>query len=221
MTPKLTLKDIIFNGKKFSDVVVPTPYGVDLLPASSGAHEMVALGEARMNLFLQNLLKFSANYNVILFDCASGINSSVTCFLKAAPFNLIVATPAPTSIMDVYALLKVIQQQGLNESPALVVNMAETTEQGKKVHNALNQVARRYLANQMRLLGIIPQDPEVGKALTRRQPFIDYAPEHPIAEAFHQIARNLIHNREASAKLSELDFRGIAEGLVAERGNKE
>jgi flagellar biosynthesis protein FlhG len=72
VSPEFTLQDAIFGGKPFKDVVTETPYGVDLLAASSGSQEMVSMGSMRMGSIIRDLISFAASYDVLLFDCAAG-----------------------------------------------------------------------------------------------------------------------------------------------------
>ncbi len=219
--PEFTLQDAVFRGKPFNEVVTHTPHGVDLLAASSGSSEMVSMGAARIGLIIQDLLTFAADYDVLIFDCASGINSGVTCFLQAAPMNLIVANPSPTSIMDVYALLKVIHQRKLSDSPGLIVNMVQDNAQGKKVHEALNHVGQLYLSSKMKLVGMIPESQAVQSALTQRLPIVAKNPNHEVSDRFRQMAKSLASKMSATTKLGNLDVENLVQGMLAEKEEKK
>jgi MinD-like ATPase involved in chromosome partitioning or flagellar assembly len=99
-----------------------------------------------------------------------------------------------------YALLKVIKQQKLCDSPALLVNMVESNEQGAKVHEALTNVAEQYLSSKMQLLGMIPTSNVVRAALTKRVPVVTYKPEHDVSTTFMQIAKSLVQKRIANTQ---------------------
>ena len=214
VNPEFTLQDAIFSGKTLHSVVTQTEFGVDLLAASSGAREMVSMGDMRTVMVIQELMKFAANYDFLLFDCASGIDSKVTSFLEAAPLNLIIANPTPTSIMDVYALIKVIYQENLCDSPNLIVNMAESDTQGKKVHETLTKVAESNLSSELNLLGIVPSSKGVQKALTQRKPVVDVNPDDPAAKRIREIAKQLVQKGIANTNLGNLDMTGLVKGLL-------
>ena len=81
-TPKVTLQDNIFSGVPLQEAVVKGPHNVDLLAASSGAGEMLEIGNSRMQMLIEDLLEFASNYDVLILDCAAGINDSVMAFWR-------------------------------------------------------------------------------------------------------------------------------------------
>ena len=214
VSPEHTLQDAIFQGMPLADVVTQTPYGVDLLAASSGAQEMVSLGKMRIQAVVEDLFRFAAEYEVILFDCAAGISDSVTAFLGAAPVNLIIANPFAASIMDVYALLKVVHQRGLTDVPGLIVNRSESKGQGTYVHQALNKVASRYLTGRMELVGVVPESPAVRQAGVVRKPIFEVEEGGPVSGELTRIGKTILQQGTASMRVGELDMSRVVEGLV-------
>ncbi|MDD3118026.1 MAG: MinD/ParA family protein, partial [Victivallales bacterium] len=208
-----SMQDAIFKGRPLAEIVLHTPYGVDLIAASSGSREMVSLGGARMQLFIADLLALAAEYDVILFDCAAGIDSNVTAFLAAAPRSLIVVTPQPTALMDVYALTKIIYQNDLSRNLDLVVNLAENERQGVAVAEALNTVMQRYLSGRVELIGVLPRTELVDIAMKQRQPLVTLWEREMIAVRFRQIALSLLQRRDATAA-GGLDADSLVKGLM-------
>jgi len=193
VTTNYSMQDAIFRGKEIREIVLHTPYGIDLISASSGSKEMVSLGTARMAMFITDLLAFAAEYDVILFDCAAGIDSNVTSFLAAAPQSLIVTTPQPTALMDVYALTKIMYQNDLCRDIGLVVNMAEDDKQGEQVAETLNAVMQRYLSGKIDLLAVLPTTSDVDRALKKRLPLVEMLMERDVMTIkFKQLAQKII-----------------------------
>lgn len=214
VNPKHSLQDAIFKGKKLSEVAEHTPFGVDLLAASSGSKEMVSLGQARMGMFINELISFAANYDVVLFDCAAGIDSNVTAFIAATPQSVIVANPQPTSLMDVYALIKLIHQDDLSSDIGIVVNVAESQEQGEGVVKALNKVAEAYLSKSIDLLGVIKRSTKVTQALHMRKPFIEAFKDDDVSDDIRKIAGRILKKQAGSNNLSSLDGEKLLKGLL-------
>ena len=214
VNPKFSLQDAIFKGKKLDEVVEKTPFGIDLLAASSGSKEMVSLGQARMGMFINELISFAANYDVVLFDCAAGIDHNVTAFIAATPQSVIVANPQPTSLMDVYALIKLIHQDDLSSDIGIVVNLADSQEQGEGVVKALNKVAEAYLSKSIDLLGVVKQSPKVTKALHMRKPFIEAFKEDDVSYDLRGIAGRILKKHAGSNSLASLDGEKLMKGLL-------
>ena len=211
---EMSIQDAVFKGIPLREVVTRTPYGLDLLAASSGAKEMVSLGDARMSMFIRDLVSFASEYDVLILDCAAGIDSSVTSFIAAAPQTLIVATSQPTSVMDVYALIKIIHQDNLSGNVGLVMNMVDSDEQGRKVSEALSHVTERYLSKPLDLMGIIPSSPNVSRALQTRKPFLVSFPDDPAAERVRGMAKSILQRQSAATRASSLDGAKLLNGLM-------
>ncbi|OGV35349.1 MAG: hypothetical protein A2020_06410 [Lentisphaerae bacterium GWF2_45_14] len=215
VTPKFSLQDAIFKGKDLHEVAVKTEYGIDLLAASSGSKEMVSLGGARMEIFIRELISFAAEYDVLLFDCAAGIDSSVTSFIAAAPQSIIIATTQPTSIMDVYALMKIINQDNLSQNVSLVVNMVDSDAQGQRVADTLSSVSQRYLSRSMDFLGAIPVSPNVQRALHMRKPLLSAFENDPASERIRRTARTIIQRQSALTRIQDIDAEKLLSGLLS------
>ncbi len=211
---EMSIQDAIFKGVPLREVVTRTPYGLDLLAASSGAKEMVSLGDARMGMFIKDLVSFASEYDVLIFDCAAGIDSSVTSFIAAAPQTLIVATSQATSVMDVYALIKIIHQDNLSSNVGLIVNMVDSDEQGRKVSEALAHVTERYLSRPLDLFGVIPSSPNVSKALQARKPFLFSFPDEAASERIRSMAKTILQRQSGATKASSLDGAKLLNGLM-------
>jgi flagellar biosynthesis protein FlhG len=212
--PEYSIQDAVFKGFTLKEVVVHTDHGVDLLAASSGSKEMVSLGDARMSMFIKELISFAAEYDVLIFDCAAGIDSSVTSFIAAAPSSIIVATPQPTSIMDVYALIKLIYRENISSVPNLIVNQAESEEQGEKVIKTLNAVMKHYLSRNLDALGIIPSSKRVESAVHARQPMIKLFPEDPAAVKIKSIAKTILQKQAAKTQIGNLNADKLLSGML-------
>lgn len=219
VSPEYSIQDAIFKGMPLQDVIAKSEYGVDLLSASSGSKEMVSLGEARMALFIKELISFAAGYDVLIFDCAAGIDSSVTSFIAATPQSIIVATPQPTSLMDVYALVKIIHQDKLSDKLGIVVNMAESEEQGNKVAEGLCKVTERYLSRKLDTIGVVPNSPSVTKALQSRKPLLVAFPDDPASEKMRKIAMNILQRQGSRSSVESLDGEKLLNGLLDVRKN--
>jgi flagellar biosynthesis protein FlhG len=212
--PEHTLEDALFRGLELEQVVADSPYGVHLLAASSGARHMLALGEPRMRMFIDQLVEFAGRYDVLLFDCAAGINASVTAFIAAAPQTLLVATPQPTSLMDVYALMKVMHQGHLADRAGIVFNMLDDADRADHILQRLQDLSDTYLGLRLEYLGTVPRSDAVGRAIHARQPLLAYAEDDPASRRIADIAKAVLRRQTGSVRLGNLDARGLVRGIL-------
>ena len=215
VSTKYSMQDAIFKGMPLEDIVMKTEFGVDLISASSGSKEMVSLGAARMNLFIDQLIKFASEYDFIIFDCAAGIDNNVTSFIAATTQAIIVATTEPTSIMDVYALNKIIYQGKLSDNVGLIVNMADNYDHGKKIADTLSAVSRQYLGVTMSLIGIINRNQENNDAIRNRKPVALSSPDSETAKGIKDITKKIMESRSSLQSLdNSLNSEKLINGIM-------
>ncbi len=210
--PEYSIQDVIFKGKKFEEVISHTELGIDLLSASPGSSELLEVGELRMNMFIKELITFASNYDVLMFDCAAGIDGSVMSFIDVAPQNIIIATPQPTSIMDAYALVKVAQKKNMSKKLNLVINQADSEQQGEKVAETLNNVIKEHLSQSLNLLGIIPTSKDVVKSIRKRTPIITQH-ENPVSRKIRNIAKLIIQHQKAKIDIANINTKQLIAGM--------
>jgi flagellar biosynthesis protein FlhG len=215
VTPQHTLEEALFQGLDLREVVSPTAYpGVDLLAASSGTRQMVNLGEARVSSFIKELLRFAGGYEVLIFDCAAGIGNLVTAFVTAAPQTLVVANPYPTSIVDVYALIKVIHQEALDTEVSVVMNMVDDEEYAGRVMERLQAVVKNYLDINVQAIGNIPYSEGVAASLQRRKPLLAVAPDDPAARQLQLLARSILQKHAGAVELAKLNVPRLLQAML-------
>lgn len=212
VTPEHDLQEALFNALPLDQVVVHTPHGIDLLAAASGSRDMVALGAARLHLFAEELLRFAAGYDVLIFDCSAGIDTRVTVFLHLVPRVVVVTTPEPTSLVDIYALLKVIHQENFKGHVDVLLNMVEDEAEATRAMAKLRYVTDAYLKIEVGLLGWVPRSAAVQQAVHQRRPLLVLAPEDHAATRISLMAKRLL--QKAAAPAPPMDWAGLLGGLV-------
>ena len=192
MRPKYNISHIIDGEMSLEEVLITTPQGVKILPGGSGfAHLSQLTDGEKLNLLtefetLQNLA------DIVLLDTGAGISSNVLYFNSAADESIVVATREPTSITDAYALMKVMARDYGTRYFKLLVNVVSSQKEAKSVYASLDGAIGRFLKNiVLEYLGFIPNDPQLQKAVLKRRPICDVAPESPSASAITGIARKI------------------------------
>lgn len=193
--PHFTLQDVIFGKCALAEAVLTLDEGPDLLAAASGSPELVDMGSARRQLFVEELVRFAGRYDFLIIDVGAGIGDNVTAFLAAVPEVLVVVANEPTSIMDAYALVKTLAQQPDPPIMLAVVNMARSLAEGEQLAHRLNAIVQKYVRRELPLAGIIPYDPAVGNAIRARRPVVRYAPTSAPTCALESLAEFVASGR--------------------------
>lgn len=199
INPKLTMQDVVFGNCSIRDAVVHIENGPDVLAASSGAPEMVDMGNARRELFVEELVTFASEYDYLIIDVAAGIGKGITTFLSAAPEVLTVVANEPTSMMDAYSLIKVLRKNPEPPAIKLVVNMVRSFAEGEMLASRLNKIIQRFLGDEMPLAGVILYDRLVGDSIRARRSIVDYAPASQAAQCIQDLAKYVVSGRDYAA----------------------
>jgi flagellar biosynthesis protein FlhG len=178
LDPKHTIQDV-FHGKcRIEDALIQTSKGFDFLPAGSGLQESTVLSKFLAERVENLLAELENRYDIILFDVGAGVGDIVLFFANLADRILVVVTPEPTSMMDAYASIKVLNRQYERNEFLLVVNLAHPEHPdrtGNSVTSHLQSVISKFVDPDrspkvsLQLLGSLPQDPAIPRSIKNRQ----------------------------------------------------
>ncbi len=199
LNPTARLDRAAPGGAGLEDVALLAPGGFRLIPGSVGLGRSVETDGPRM---LGRLGELDGCSDVLILDTGAGMGPMVRAALRAADLAIIVATPEPTSIADAYALLKVASQPlsscppfpagPAQVLPMLVVNQCTSEDEAQQVHSRIAAVARRFLSQEIRLLGAIPTDAALPQAVRDRRPLLLTTPAAPSAAAISAVSQAVI-----------------------------
>ncbi len=201
--PQATILDVLNGTHSLDKLLLNIGKGFDLLPAGSGLPEGTILTRTLIE-GVESILKSIENrYDVILFDAGAGVGDVVLFFANLADQILLVATPEPTSIMDSYATIKILNQlYGRNEF-LVIINQANPDRSGQigaTVVGHLRKVISRFLDSsdkkpvRLELIGSIPMDPAVSEAIRHRRLLAETNPDAPCASFMNHLA-DFLHTR--------------------------
>jgi len=192
LTPKLNLFHLFHEGMTVADILCDTPYGFKILPASSGVSEMLSLSTGQKLDLLESMDYLEDQVDFLIVDTGAGINDNVLYFNLAAQERLVILTTEPTSLTDAYALIKVLKLNHGVERYKVLVNMAGSAKAAKEVFSRLYQACEHFLDGvSLDLVGFIPQDPAVKKAVINQTPFSHLTPSCPASAAVREVAEKI------------------------------
>jgi flagellar biosynthesis protein FlhG len=189
--PIYNLAHVIEGSKTLNEVILEGRHNVRLLPGGSGIWELANLSARGREAATDVLTALAQDSDYVIVDTAAGISDNVIRFLLAADDVVVVTTPEPTAITDVYALVKVALSQQLRGPIRLVVNLATTAQAAEDVARNLAGVVERFLGGHLEFLGSLPTDPSVGRSVLRQEPVIVAYPSSPAARRIIALAQAL------------------------------
>jgi len=192
---RYNISHVINGGRAVADVTSIGPYGVELLCGASGVESLAELNDFHRQRLLGELDAIGGEADVLVIDGAAGIGKCVTGFCMAADHVLVVTTPEPTAVTDAYAMIKVLVMRQFRGRISVVVNMAESASEGKRVYRQIARVARQFLGAYVYEAGVLLKDERLCSAVKRQTPVVLAYPRAGVTVALAAMASRLTKDR--------------------------
>ncbi|WP_256761354.1 MinD/ParA family protein [Cohnella sp. WQ 127256] len=197
---KYNLIHLLKGEKSIWEIIQVGPNGLQFIAGGSGFQDLVRLSEEELEYFSEQIGKLHGHMDFILFDTGAGLSKETVRFITAAEETIVITTPEPTSITDAYALIKMLNTMGHQVSFKLVVNRVTDDREGNQTADNIRQVASKYLGLEIPLLGFIPDDANVSKAVKRQTPLSIAFPDSDATRGINRIvSRFLLEERDSSS----------------------
>jgi flagellar biosynthesis protein FlhG len=191
LNSKYNISHMISGRKSIEDIIHIGPEGLEIICGASGLEELANIGEFQRQRLLKELSGLQNNADAIVIDTAAGISKSVISFCLAADHVLVVTTPEATAITDAYAMIKVLVGNRFAGRISLIVNMAETTAEGKKTYLQIANVVRRFLNTHVYEAGVLLKNERLSSAVRLRRPVVLAYPKAQITSSLVALAAKL------------------------------
>ena len=195
LSPRHTLEHVLNGEKMMEEVMLEAPVAgalnIRVIPTSSGVHELSHLDPASELRLTQSLQRVCDDADWLFIDTAAGIHDAVLKMLAAAQEIIIVSTPEPTSLLDAYAMLKVLHLREPNKPVHLVINNAQSLEEAIEAVDQLRAAVQHFLGKDLSILGLVPSDRHLLQAVREQRSVVDLYPSSPAGTAIRNMAESL------------------------------
>jgi len=188
LAPRYTLEHVLKGERTLEEVILETPAGVRVVPASSGVARMASLSLSEQHGIVQAFSTLPGPPQVLIIDTAAGIAEQVLQFCQAAQQVLVVLRDEPTSLTDTYALIKVLSRDRGVRRFHVVTNLTRQAEQGQIAFRRLQRVTDRYLEVVLDHAGDIPEDSALQRSVQAQRAVMEAFPGCPAARALKMLA---------------------------------
>ena len=206
LSPEKNLSHVIENQCELDDILLEGPEGIKIVPASSGVKRMANLNNLEQSGLISAFNSISDQLDIMIIDTAAGINESVINFSRAAGEVIVVVCDEPASIADAYALIKVLSRDYAVNKVHVICNQVESKAHGEVLLSQMMKVINKYLDVSVNYLGAIPEDSYLRKAVKRQVAVSSAYPRSRAAEAFREIAKQLVNSKFAGQSTGSLEF---------------
>jgi flagellar biosynthesis protein FlhG len=191
LTPTAHLGAVLDGVKTVADVTVDGPAGVRVIPAGSGVRALAALDDCRFERLVRAVDEAGRELDFLLFDTATGIGDNVLDVIGLAHYVLVLTSFEPAAVVDAYAIIKLIAAVEPAKPIGVVVNAADTDEQGDVVFKQISLAAERFLGRSLNYDGCIPHDRAVRDAVLAQTPLAALDAPAPARDGFRRLASRI------------------------------
>ena len=201
VSSKYNLSHFVKGCRSLEEICQPVCSGVDIVCGLAGIEGLVDMSDFVRERVIRALEMLADNYDIVIVDTAAGIGRTVMAFCMASAHTVLVATPEPAAITDVYTLLKTLAIKQYDGRLSLLVNMAGNVTEGKKVYRQIALAATQFLNVRLNYAGVLVRDEHVNLAVKKRQPVVLEYPKCAASQSIMTVA----------ARLSKVPVNNIAE----------
>ena len=191
MVPKFNIRDLINGTKSMKDIIVDGPFGIKIIPATSGISEFSNLSMDEKNILLSSFQDIP-DYDFLLMDTSAGISSNVVYFNAISEDVFVILTPDPASLTDSYATIKVLSRETGRRDFQIIVNMVRDEKEALDIYKKILLVTDRFLNISLDFVGYIPLDKNVNMAIKKQRLWAESFPETFATKALMQICNRLV-----------------------------
>lgn len=179
---KYTLHEVIF---KYSD-------NLHFIFGESGLSGQPKIGKDLVDYFFMQLDKIAPRYDIIVLDSAAGSDEATLHQLSRSDYNIVIASPEPTAVMDAYVVFKMIAENSDRYKNFLVVNKTENNDDGESAYQNLSTAVRHFLKSEITLLGTIASDRNVYKSILEQDILMKLYPNSLAALEISELTRRFL-----------------------------
>ncbi len=192
VSTKHDLMDVINNNLDIRDIIEQGLEGVQFISGGSGVYELTQLNGSQLMDIVDNLKNLEGVADTIIFDTGPGVSDNNLRLIYASHATLMVTTPEPTSVVDAYALIKIVGEQGSSAGVGLIINKAGSPGEAASVTDCIVRLAEKNVNLRVEKLGYIMQDANMQKAIRMQVPILVSFPGCTASANIDSIAAKLI-----------------------------
>ncbi len=207
--PELDISDLLKDTASMEDILIKRDE-LMIIPASSGVQSLAQLSEYQEILLYKELKKLEQMADILIIDTAAGISDNVISLLLASDEVVLVISTDSTSIVDSYAVVKVVSELDAFKRFSVITNMVQDEAEGAEVFLKFSRAVKKFLNKEVHYLGYISRDEKLMEAMKFQSAVVEKFPTCPASRNFQALAKvvrdRVIEMEAGGDKKFKLDF---------------
>ena len=189
MEPDMRIDDWFYKRAGITETIIGINENLYILAGSIDNNTELQNNFSFIDLYHDILLE--TDFDFIVVDTGAGMNN---CLLEAASISDkigIVITDEPTSMIDSYGLIKILQDYTDNRKMNLILNNIIDNEDANEIIQKFNQITQHFLGFSIDALGTVLYSYDIKKTIIEQKLLSITKPNSPATLAIKQIAKVL------------------------------
>jgi flagellar biosynthesis protein FlhG len=187
--PDLRIDDWFFKRETVEKVLSKISENLYLLAGSVDNNVELQNNFSFVDLYHNILL--DTDFDFIIIDTSAGMNNVL---LEAASISDkigIVITDEPTSMIDSYGMLKILQDYTDSRKMNLILNNIIDDDDATEITQKFNQITKHFLGVSIDVLGVVPYSDEIKKTIIEQKLISTVKPDSNATLSIRHIAKVL------------------------------
>lgn len=212
-----TIIDMFAEHLSIHDIIESGPNTLSYIAGGSGLNSFFMMDHHKQGFFFEQYKELVQLYDYIIFDIGAGATEDSLFFILASDECIVVTTPEPTSITDAYGMIKHVVHHQSNMPIYVIMNRALSQKDGIKSLERFKLVITQFLQVDVQMMGILPDDPSVSKAVRKQVPYVLLNERSAISKAMKQLTANYLSKLDDVNNLRPASFVQKLKQLMTER----
>jgi septum site-determining protein MinD len=176
-----TIHDVFEGRARINDVIYMHKTGFKVVPADISLRKVRA---AKSHDYIDILYKLLEGHDFILIDSPAGLGKDSIAAIEASDELITITNPELPAVTDAFKLT-LLAKKYYTHNIGVVINRIK-----KETHEIPADHIEKMLG--LPVIGKIPEDREVRKAIALKEPIVTYNPRSPAAQHIRALAASLI-----------------------------
>lgn len=208
MAIQYNLKDYLSGAKGIEVVINYTAEGLAFISGGSGLDAVMEWSPDMFERLISAFEFLQKEYDFVLFDMGAGATQSAIELIVAVDEVVVISTTEPTSITDAYSMMKFIYLKDPDKTFHIVGNRVSKKSNDSERVTRLQFAMRKFLQKETMILGFLPEDPAVHKAVLAQKPYFLLYPSAPISKRMSALVEVFVHIKSDIDRTRGIGFLG-------------
>jgi flagellar biosynthesis protein FlhG len=183
-----TIGDFLQNRVLLRDLPTEVRPNFNIIFGDSGKLKLPEKRREIIDYLFANIRRLAHDYDKILIDTGAGVQLDGLYLLSKTDAITLIINPDPTSVMDGYALTKLLFNEFGKREIGVVVNKCDNDEEGETTFGNINTATTHFLKTELYHLGNINYHHDVYKAIKDQVIFSEEYSESTVANQIMKIS---------------------------------